>query len=76
MEPSHFPVPFAHIGDDIEEIERRHLEEVEEEKNLVKEYFGMVERTALLKLKQLYFWDFKLYGYTFDATSLEIGGLE
>ena len=63
-------------SDDTEEIERRHAEEIEEEKNLVKEYFGMVERTALLKLKQLYFWDFKLYGYTFDATSLEIGGLE
>ena len=41
----------------------------------IKNYFGQLDRTTLLKLKQLYFWDFKLYGYSFDMNTLEIGGI-
>ena len=50
-----------------------HLQGLRDE---VKKYFTQLEKTALLKLKQLYFWDFKLYGYTFDLNTLEIGGFE
>lgn len=49
---------------------------IADEIKLVQKYFGMLEKTTLLKLKQLYFWDFKLYGYTFDTNTLTIGGLD
>ena len=66
-----------HIPNQLQEIpEFKNETENNDLKSEIKKYFGQLERTTLLKLKQLYFWDFKLYGYSFDMNTFEVGGTE
>ena len=41
---------------------------------IIRSYFRKVKKTTIQKLMKLYYYDFALFGYTFDADTLTAGG--